>query len=154
MADALLKGCRVHWNRSCQRVADRVAKSKNEKDVFLKICYIIPKFKRAVKVVACFESLCGVRPLKKLIENMPVAIPETICDQIDEECDWTTAKNWAQLWAKSNHLKMLSMVFSSMTTSVWNACPNTTNAVERKKKRLQNRQPPESQVCYVKSSQA
>ena len=55
-----------------------MAKSNNEKDVFLKICYIIPKLKRAVKVVVCFESLCGVRPLKKLIEKVPVAIPETM----------------------------------------------------------------------------
>ena len=150
VADELLKGCRVHWNRSCQRVADRVAKSKNKKDVFLKICYIIPKLKRAVEVVACFESLCGVRPLKKLIKNVPVAIPETICDQIDEECDWTTAKNWAQWWAKSNHLKMLSMVFSSMTTSVWNACPNTTNAVERKNKDCKTDNPQSLKLAMLK----
>ena len=39
-AEKLLKGCKVHWQRSCQRVADKVAKSKDrkrEKFFFLKI---------------------------------------------------------------------------------------------------------------------
>ena len=94
--------------------------------------------------------MCGVRPLKKLIAKVPVAIPETICDQIDRKCDWTTVKNWAQWWAKSNHLKMLSKVFSSMTTSVWNACPNTTNAVERKNKDYKTDNPKSLKLAMVK----
>lgn len=38
----LLKGCSVHWQRSCQRIADRVTSSTNkskEKKLFLKIAY-------------------------------------------------------------------------------------------------------------------
>ena len=41
VAENLLKGCSVHWNRSCQRVSVRVARKKEEKDIFLKICYKI-----------------------------------------------------------------------------------------------------------------
>lgn len=39
LAEKLLKGCKVHWIRSCQRVADKVAKSrdkKRERDISLK----------------------------------------------------------------------------------------------------------------------
>ena len=37
-ASALIKGCKVHWLRSCQRVADKVTSNCNaEKEMFLKI---------------------------------------------------------------------------------------------------------------------
>ena len=40
MAISLLRGCKVHWIRSCQRVADRVASPRNKelkKNLFLRI---------------------------------------------------------------------------------------------------------------------
>ena len=40
MAEKLLKGCKVHWQRSCQRVAEKVLSSRDrlrEKRVFLQI---------------------------------------------------------------------------------------------------------------------
>ena len=40
MAEKLLKGCKVHWQRSCQRVAEKVLSSHDrlrEKRVFLQI---------------------------------------------------------------------------------------------------------------------
>ena len=33
-AEELLKGCKVHWQRSCQRIANRVAYKQKEKDIF------------------------------------------------------------------------------------------------------------------------
>ena len=33
-ANKLLRGCRVHWIRSCQRVSDKICKSSTEKKVF------------------------------------------------------------------------------------------------------------------------
>ena len=30
--DLLLKGCKVHWQRSCQRIADKVAISSDKKE--------------------------------------------------------------------------------------------------------------------------
>ena len=32
LAEKLLKGCKVHWIRSCQRVADKVATSMDKKE--------------------------------------------------------------------------------------------------------------------------
>ena len=48
MAETLLKGCKVHWHRSCQRVADKVSSSKDkkkEKSVFMKICSQIQRYR-------------------------------------------------------------------------------------------------------------
>ena len=46
LAKSLLRGCRVHWNRSWQRIRDRVATSKDkymEKMIFSKIASQIPR---------------------------------------------------------------------------------------------------------------
>ena len=46
LAKSLLRGCRVHWNRSWQRIRDRVATSKDkkmERMIFGKIASQIPK---------------------------------------------------------------------------------------------------------------
>ena len=64
MATKLLTGCGGYWQRSCQRVADRVASSAHkqmERNVFLKIAYKIP---------ACYQTLCGVRTVKQLLEKL------------------------------------------------------------------------------------
>ena len=136
LAENLLKGCKVHWNRSCQRIADRIATSDDrpwEKDIFLRICYTIPKCKTSLEVVACFETLCGVRPANNLSKILPslLSVEES---QFIDECNWSVAKNWAQWWARREHLKMLSKVFTSMDQDIWDKCPSTTNAVERKNK--------------------
>lgn len=68
---ALLKGCKVHWQRSCQRVADRVATSsdrKKEKDIFLAISSQVQKLEGAIDIVLCFQALCGVHPIVELIK--------------------------------------------------------------------------------------
>lgn len=36
-ATALIKGCKVHWLRSCQRVANKVSSKAEEKEIFLKV---------------------------------------------------------------------------------------------------------------------
>ena len=62
LAEELLKGCKVHWQHSCQRIANRVASSKNkqkEKEIFLSIANQIQK-EEPLRIVACFETLCGV----------------------------------------------------------------------------------------------
>ena len=115
VAEKLLKGCRVHWNRSCQRVADRVARSNQEKDIFLKICYMIPNLSTAIEVMACFETLYGVRPVSDLVKKLPkLQLSTGEVHFIEKECDWSIAKNWAQWWARCEHLKMLSKVFTPM----------------------------------------
>ena len=59
-AEKLLKGCKVHWIRSCQRVANKIASSSNkqrEKTLFLHLASTIPNLKSSIKAVACFETL-------------------------------------------------------------------------------------------------
>ena len=63
-AEMLLKGCKVHWIRSCQRVAEKVAFScdrQKERTLFVHVARQIPLFTCAISVVACFETLCGLR---------------------------------------------------------------------------------------------
>ena len=136
-AEELLKGCKVHWLRSCQRVADRVSSSPNkqlERRVFLEICRKIKTLDSRVDVVACFELLCGVRSVSNLLQKLPSLCTIQEATIIDEQCNWSVAKHWAQWWTRATHLKMLSQIFSDMSSSVWNKCPSSTNAVERKNK--------------------
>ena len=131
-AEMLLKGCKVHWIRSCQRVAEKVAFScdrQKERTLFVHVARQIPLFTSAISVVACFETLCGLRQCQILQKEFICSPEDAKC--IDESCDWTAAKHWAQWWTRSTHLKMLSRVFSSVPES-WRNCPTTTNAVERK----------------------
>ena len=87
-----------------------------EKSVFLKVCYMIPKLTTAVEVVACFEALCGVRSLNELSKKVQtLKLTKEEIKLIDKECDWSIAKHWAQWWARCEHLKMLSKVFTSMS---------------------------------------
>ena len=135
VAENLLRGCSVHWNCFCQRVADRVAKRKEEKSIYLKVCYTIPKLTTAVEVVAYFEALCGVRSLNELSKKVQtLKLTKEEIESIHKKCDWSIAKHWAQWWARCEHLKMLTEVFTSMDITIWRKCPTTANAVERKNK--------------------
>ena len=137
LAEQLLKGCSVHWQRSCQHIADRIVSSKDkakEKKVFLNIAYSIQKLRDSPSIVACFETLCGVRTVKQLLQKMPSLCSKDDADFIDKNCNWSLAKHWAQWWTRCNHLKMLSGVFAVMDKDVWKLCPSTTNAVERRNK--------------------
>ena len=83
-AAELLKGCKVHWQRSCQRIANRIASSKNkqkEKEVFLAIANQIQK-QDAIKIVACFETLCGVRTVNELVK-LNIEISQEDADYVD-----------------------------------------------------------------------
>ena len=97
----LLKGCKVHWFQSCQRISERVNLLENkqlERDVFMKIACQIQTLPSAVEIVACFEALCGVRTIASLTERIPGICTEADAHFVDSECDWSKAKNWAQWW--------------------------------------------------------
>ena len=95
-AGELLKGCKVHWQRSCQLIANRIASSKNKQKekVFLAIANQIRK-QDAAKIVACFESLCGVRTVNELVK-LNIEISQEDADYVDNNCDWSMAKHWAE----------------------------------------------------------
>ena len=135
IAMKLLKGCKVHWLCSCQRISERVNLSANkqlEHDVFIKFACRIHTLPSAVEIVACFEALCGVRTIALLIERIPGICTEAEAHFVDSQCDWSKAKNWAQWWCRSTHLKMLCRTLACMDDDVWEECPTTTNAVERR----------------------
>ena len=70
LAISLLRGCKVHWIRSCQRIADRVAFPRNkelEKNMFPRIARKFQSLKSAVDNIACFETLCGVHTITQLL---------------------------------------------------------------------------------------
>ena len=132
-ATSLMKGCKVHWIRSCQRVADKVTSNKsNEREIFLKVTQKIQSLSTAVDVIACFEALCGVRSLVQLLDKLPDLFSKEEAQKADLQKDWSSAMAWAQWWTRAAHLKMLSKVFTEMDTDTWSQCPTTTNAVERK----------------------
>ena len=82
-AAELLKGCKVHWQRTCQQITNRIASPKNkqkEKEVFLAIANQIQK-QDPVKIVACFETLYGKELVKLNIEISQDA------DYVDNNCD-------------------------------------------------------------------
>ena len=91
----LLKGCKVHWLRSCQRVSEFIAHSSNkhlECKVFMKIAAKIQTLPSAIEIIACFEALCGLRHLRLLIEKIPGICTEDETHYIDSKCDWSKAK--------------------------------------------------------------
>ena len=101
LAEMILKGCKVHWQRSCQRVADKVSSStdkQREKSLFLKISSQIQKLESTVTVsiVACFETLCGVRSVSELMKLLPRLCSADDAEFVDKCCNWSPAKHWAQ----------------------------------------------------------
>ena len=52
----------------------------------------------------------------------------------DSMKDWSSAKNWAQWWTRSTHLKMLSVAFTEIQLDgdTWQRSPTSINAVERR----------------------
>ena len=78
MAEKLLKCCKVHWQRSCQRVAEKVLSSQErgrEKKIVLQNTSKIQTLDSSVSIIACFEALCGVRPVAELLKIIP-----TLCE--------------------------------------------------------------------------
>ena len=90
VAEKLLKGCTVHWLRSCKRIAERIATSADrprERSVFLSIAAAIQKLKSEVDIIACFQPLCGVRKVEELVSKVPAVISLEDATFVDEMCD-------------------------------------------------------------------
>ena len=115
LAMSLLRGCKVHWIHSCQRVADRVASPTNKDLEKIRIAKIIQSLESAVDTIACFETLCGVRSITQLQKKITDICSKEEAEAADQMKDWSSAKNWAQWWTRSTHLKMLSVAFTCRT---------------------------------------
>ena len=89
LAQQLLKACKVHWQSSCHCVAENVVSSADkagERNVFLKIFSQVQILDSAVRIVACFETLCSVRSVTKLLEALPDLCTEY---DVDKSYNWT-----------------------------------------------------------------
>ena len=65
----LLRGCQVHWIRSCQRICERVSTSKDkrkEMSIFKKLASAITSLNDCAQIIACFEALCGERTVSTI----------------------------------------------------------------------------------------
>ena len=134
LAITLLKGCKVHWTRSWQRVRDHVATSKDkvrEKDLFSSIASRIPSISAGSNIVIAFEVLC-----KKKSANTLLGIIEGLTKEdakyIDSSTSWASATKWVEWWMRLQHLKLLHKDYAEMDESIWEHCVSDTNTVERK----------------------
>ena len=81
IAEKLLKGCKVHWQQSCERVAEKVLSSQERGREKIFFCKLPLKFRLLtvlLSIIACFEALCGVRPVAELLKIIP-----TLCESDD-----------------------------------------------------------------------
>ena len=67
-----------------------------------------------------------------LLEKLPGICSAEEAHFVDNECDWSRAKHWAQWWCRSTHLRMLCKALTGMQSGTWDKYPSTTNAVERR----------------------
>ena len=104
----------------------------------------------SVSIIACFEALCGVRPVTELQKLIPSICNIEDAKFIDNDCDWSSAKHRAQWWAKCDHLKMLSKAFSTMEEDIWKQCPSSTNGVECRNKECKSDTPQCLKLAMIK----
>ena len=86
----LLKGCKVHWHRSCQHVAEKVLSTEErgrEKKVFLQIASKIQTLDSSIGTIACFEALCRVQRVAKLLKIIPTLHKADEAKFIDKKCN-------------------------------------------------------------------
>ncbi len=105
-ASQILRGCIVHWNRSLNRVAKLVTKTKEEKQVFLKLGKQIPETSRKEDVLKMFQVLSGnfrMDEARQFLADVPNEMEMSHCLKL---------KRWAEWWCIENHLRMFTIAFS------------------------------------------
>lgn len=99
-AERLLKGCSVHWLRSCQRVANLCVDPLIQPN-FMRLCIAIRNMENLNEVLETFSKI--------------------------EEI-YSDLKPWIDWWTRDDNLKLLCRSFSS--NNHWVSTPNDTNIVE------------------------
>lgn len=146
MANTLLKGCKVHWIRSYQRVADKVCKHQHpekraiENEAFNLVASAVQKVQTQQEVFHLFECLCGSRGINE-VQSMVPGLTSAHVETVKENSTWEGASHWVKWWIRPAHLRMLSQAFTEMPKEVWEGAPATTNAVERQNLDSKQRHP-------------
>ena len=135
-ANRLLKGCRVHWIRSYQRVADKVCKHQHpeiktvEKEAFSLVAVAVQKVLTQQHVLQLFQCLCGNLNIAE-VQNIVPGLTAGHIAAATENSKWEAAIHWINWWVRLAHLRMLSLAFTDMPKTVWESAPSSTNAVEK-----------------------
>lgn len=90
--------------------------------------------------IACFQALCGERSTTSMT-SIITSLNNTDAKYVDKHRDWSAASHWATWWSTEEHLRMLCLPFSVITSRVWTSCPLTSNAVERKNSECKEKHP-------------
>ena len=112
-ANVLLKGCKVHWIRSYQRVAEKVCKHQHpeirtvEKEAFNLVAAAIQKVHTQQHVFQLFQCLCGKLDIGRL-QNIIPGLTATHIATVTENSKWEGAVHWVNWWIRPAHLSMLS----------------------------------------------
>ena len=94
-AQALLKGCKVHWSRSWQHMRDRIATSgekARERALFSCIASSIPNV-AGQKVSMCFQALSGQLQSTQDLVGVVKGFTGENADVIHGKCNWTPAEH-------------------------------------------------------------
>ena len=137
LATKLLRGCAVHWARSYQHVAARVAaKCSTETKIIVREAFeytaqSIPNLTNENQVQQCFAALKGSVSISSIVAVVPKLTEDHISAAEASFASWSITKSWVEWWTRPYHLKMLCKCLSDMSSKAWSTCPSTTNAVER-----------------------
>ena len=136
LADKLLRGCEVHWNRSYQRVSEKVCKHHHPakwqiaQQAFHLIAAAITKAKSQDQVYRLFRCLCGelkVCDVRALVPGLQSHHDDVVNGGPN---DWKSANHWVHWLTCLNHLRMLCKPFTTMNQDNFELCPHTSNAVK------------------------
>ena len=133
-AHLLLKGCKVHWIQSYQRVAEKICKYQHPGMRTLTL--LLLQFRRYIHtqqhVFQLFQCLCGKLDIGR-VQNIVPSLTATHIATVTENSKWEGSVHWVNWWIRPAHLRVLSQAFTEMSKEVWQNAPSTTIAVERKK---------------------
>ena len=108
----IIKGCRsVHFIRQVDKIASKVCKSDEEKQLFTTICKEIQENPCKEMIMKLFGCLDGSVYLKDLEEV--VSFSDTECG-IDVS-HWNAAANWVKWWSANRVLIMLTNAYKTVT---------------------------------------
>ncbi|PFX32199.1 ATP-dependent DNA helicase RecQ [Stylophora pistillata] len=128
LARKVVRGCKVHWQRSVNRVCKLVCRNESDSRVFKILASKIETEDEKENVLFLFDVLSGCRKLteaRKFFGND--LLPEF--DTLDNK-EWMKLKHWSKWWCRGNHLAMFTRAFKEMDDNDWEQGPSTTNPVE------------------------
>lgn len=128
LANKVIRGCSVHWQRSVNRVCKLVCQSDKETQIFKSLARKIEEEPDKDNVYLIFDVPSGSRKL----ENAKHFIESDLSSKLDKHGNqsWTKLNHWSKWWCRLNHLAMFTRAFKEMAEKHWKEGPCTTNPVE------------------------